>query len=165
MAGGRPTTFTQDVADAICNWTSTTALSLKNISLKEDVDTPVRTILQWLEHNVEFAQQYARAKQEQADMLVEQMLEIADDNSRDAEDFVGANHVNRARLQIDTRKWIAAHLKPKKYGEKYFQEERLEDKPEALNIMPPETPYKPLATDEAQIDKEKDERYKQPNRD
>lgn len=71
----------------------------------------------------EFQEQYARAKEEQADFLAEEMLEIADDKSDDlldTEEGQSANPVavQRARLRVDARKWAAAKLKPKKYGDK-----------------------------------------------
>ena len=51
------------------------------------------------------------------------MLDIADDKTDDkiATEFGESGNsvaVARARLQIDTRKFIAAKLKPKKYGDK-----------------------------------------------
>jgi hypothetical protein len=62
-------------------------------------------------------------------MMAEEMLEIADDAKNDwmeRQDDEGGNigwrlngdHVQRSRLRIDTRKWLASKLKPKKYGDK-----------------------------------------------
>jgi len=87
------------------------------------------TVFKWLRERPDFSQQYARAKAEAADVLVEEILDIADDATNDwmevhAKDAVAAGyrlngeHVQRSRLRIDTRKWIAAKLKPKKYGER-----------------------------------------------
>lgn len=83
----------------------------------------VSTVLRWLRDMPEFQEQYARAKEEQADFLAEEMLEIADDKSDDlldTEEGQSANPVavQRARLRVDARKWAAAKLKPKKYGDK-----------------------------------------------
>ena len=68
------------------------------------------------------------AKEESADALVEDILDIADDGSNDWMAVHGKDgseawklngeHVQRSRLRVDTRKWIASKLKPKKYGEK-----------------------------------------------
>jgi hypothetical protein len=76
-----------------------------------------------------FLDQYARAKEESADAFVEDMLDIADDGSNDwmeQKDKDGeaigwrenGEAIQRSRLRVDTRKWIASKLKPKKYGEK-----------------------------------------------
>lgn len=82
----------------------------------------------WLsEGDGEISLQYAKAKESQADYLSEEMIEIADDSRNDfmeklkegGEVVVVANPetVARSRLRIDTRKWLASKLKPKKYGD------------------------------------------------
>lgn len=83
----------------------------------------VQTVFSWMRKHPEFLEQYARAKEESADALADEILDIADDSTNDTvetEDGVRVNHENiqRARLRVDTRKWIASKLKPKKYGDK-----------------------------------------------
>jgi len=88
----------------------------------------VQTIFSWLRLKPEFLDRYARAKNEAADALVEEMLDIADDGSNDWMEVhdkdgacigykVNGEHVQRSRLRVDSRKWIASKLKPKKYGD------------------------------------------------
>ena len=57
-------------------------------------------------------EQYARAREAEADNLAEDMLRIAD-NCHDAQ---------KARVQIDTRKWLASKKNPKKFGDKLAQD-------------------------------------------
>lgn len=87
------------------------------------------TIFRWLREKEDFQQQYARAKQEAADALSEEMLDIADDGTNDWMKRFGGEgeamgyqfngeHVQRSKLRIDTRKWLASKLKPKRYGDK-----------------------------------------------
>lgn len=132
MAGGRPPMeFNGEFADILCGVISQSEKSLSTVLkvlAKEDSTVPsLTTIMGWLRTNQEFAQQYARAKEEQADYLAEQMLEIADDSSLDVafteegKPYVDREHINRSRLRVDTRKWIASKLKPKKYGDKIEQ--------------------------------------------
>ena len=120
---GRPSTYTLEVAEKICELTSTSHKSLKTIC--EEVNIPVRTVLDWLASNTEFSQKYARAKDEQADLLVEELMEIADDSSKDTlidpetgKKYENKEWTNRSRLRVDTRKWIAAKLKTRKYSER-----------------------------------------------
>ena len=124
MAKGRPDIFNQEIADKICEIIATTTKSLRTICNDEDMPS-VTTLLKWVRERKDFAEQYARAKEEQADMLIEEIIDIADDNSEDllGEDKNGnkienKEFVNRSRIRIDTRKWLASKLKPKKYGEK-----------------------------------------------
>ncbi|MFT5766640.1 MAG: hypothetical protein ACI9DH_000457 [Halioglobus sp.] len=80
------------------------------------------TVMRWLadETKQEFLLHYAR--EAQADLLAAEILEIADDSSGDTiTDKDGRTRVNdefiaRARLRVDSRKWLASKLVPKKYG-------------------------------------------------
>lgn len=72
-----------------------------------------------LASDAEFAARYARAREVQADKLFAECLEIADQYDAAAEKLEGGtDHINRARLRIDTRKWMAGKLRPKVYGDK-----------------------------------------------
>lgn len=120
---GRPSTYTTELAEKICELTSTSHKSLKTIC--EEVNIPVMTVLQWLREIEDFAKIYARAKDEQADFLVEEMLEIADDGKNDTliDPETGAKYenkewTNRSKIRVDARKWVAAKLKPRKYSER-----------------------------------------------
>lgn len=108
--GGRPSTFTQAMADLICDHL-TEGKSLRAIC--RAADTPnASTILKWLGQYPEFAAQYARAREKQADTLFDEIVGIADEAGFTSE------RIAKARLQIDARKWVAGKLRPKKYGEK-----------------------------------------------
>ena len=113
---GRPSTFTQEKADSICDIISTSNKSLRTIAL--ELNIPVTTILQWLRDNIEFSNQYARAKEMQADFLAEEIIEISEHTEEDHTAFTGTNVVQRDKLRIEARKWVAAKLKPKKYGDR-----------------------------------------------
>jgi hypothetical protein len=126
MSAGRPTDYTPEIGSAICAEIAL-GYSLRTICTTGSMPC-VATIFNWLRVHPEFLEQYTRAKEEQADALAEEMLDIADDgtndwvekNGKDGKPFIAldAEHVQRSRLRIETRKWIASKLKPKKYGEK-----------------------------------------------
>lgn len=123
---GRPSKYTEELAKQICEVTATSSKSLKTIC--EELDLKPRMVLDWLSSNKEFSHMYARAKEEQADLLAEEIISIADDSSNDTIKIEGRNGklmdaenkewVNRSRLRVDARKWIASKLKPRKYGDK-----------------------------------------------
>src|SRR5205814_6015466 len=123
---GRPLIFKQESADIICHEISTSSKSLRTICKDEKLPC-VSTVLNWLNTNTEFLAQYTRAKEQQADFLAEEMIEIADDGSNDfmtitkgdiSYEVENKEVTNRSRLRVDTRKWIASKLKPKKYSDR-----------------------------------------------
>lgn len=124
MPAGRPKVFSQDVADKICEIISTSNKSLRTICDIEGMPC-VATVLNWQNTNEIFLAQYTRAKEEQADFLAEEIIEISDETSQDLQriDEYGnrienKEFINRSRLRVDARKWVASKLKPKKYGDK-----------------------------------------------
>ncbi len=70
---------------------------------------------------------YARACEDRADALADEIIEIADDTNFDSKIVIGKNGietqventewVNRSKLRVDSRKWLLAKLHPKKYGD------------------------------------------------
>lgn len=80
------------------------------------------TVFEWLASDLQFQRSYLLAKQLLAETLQEDMLEISDDTSGDyvqGEDgpAFNAEHVQRSKLRVDTRKWLASKLAPKRYGD------------------------------------------------
>ncbi len=124
---GRPESYSQSIADRICEQIATTQRSLRTICTDENMPS-VQTVLKWLREDKNgFLAQYTRAKEEQADLLVEDMLDIADDGTNDYMTIEKGDKTynvedkevtNRSKLRVETRKWIASKLKPKKYGDK-----------------------------------------------
>lgn len=127
MAGGRPTDFNSEIADAICERIAE-GESLRTIC--DDDDMPNRvTVYRWLFKFQEFSNQYAQAREYQAETMADEMKDISDDGSNDWMERIDGDGKNigwrengeairRSALRIDTRKWIAARLLPKKYGDK-----------------------------------------------
>lgn len=80
------------------------------------------------------ALQYARATEERSEILVEDMLSIADAYEddvhldEDGNEVTNHNIIQRDRLRVDTRKWLASKLKPKKYGDSSKLELEVGDK-------------------------------------
>ena len=116
--------FDQRIADMICIGLSE-GMSLRQI-LKADTTgvLPAQsTIYDWLLRQPLFAEQYARAREEQADTNADEILEIADERPPEFKDDKGRVYLDQTYIQwqknrIDARKWTAMKLKPKKYGDK-----------------------------------------------
>lgn len=125
MPAGRPSTYTPEIAARIC---AEIALgrSLRSICKADDMPS-LQTFYEWLPKHPEFADQYARAKSDQADTLFDEILDIADEGSNDWMEThdpdnpgwrFNGEHFARSRLRVDARKWMAGKLRPKKYGER-----------------------------------------------
>lgn len=134
MPAGRPTKYNADIATIICEKVASSTCGLKRLC-EANPELPDRdTINVWRSKYPEFSAQYASAKLKQADLLAEEILEIADDASNDYMDTVdddgfsswklNGEHVQRSRLRIDTRKWLAAKLLPRQYGDHAKQEDK-----------------------------------------
>jgi len=150
---GRPSIFDQDIADKLCEEIATSSKSLRTICKEEGMPS-VRTVLSWLSAGDKedgnplfkaFLRQYARAREEQADFLAEEIIEIADDGSNDlmtvgkgdaSYETENKEVTNRSKLRVDARKWIASKLKPKKYGDKLDMDLNLPDTVKSFLIKP-----------------------------
>ncbi len=121
---GRPTDYNKDIADLICERIAD-GDSLRAICREEEMPSKA-SVFRWLGIYPEFSDQYARAKEEQAETYADEITAIADEQQYDqvlvdgvpVEVKFDSTAVARNRLRIDTRKWVASKLKPKKYGEK-----------------------------------------------
>lgn len=104
---GRPTDYSQEMADEICSRVMESDYGLEQICEADDLPS-ARTVFRWLAANDDFRQQYARAKEVQGHVQ-------ADRGIRDA---LNATDASLGRLKFDARKWAASKLAPKQYGDK-----------------------------------------------
>lgn len=123
MAGGRPTTYTDDLANDICSRIAS-GESLRSIC-RDDAMPAMSSVMLWLvdgKHPM-FSEQYTKARQIQAESLADELFDIADDGSNDwmakhgKDDEPGyvlnGEHVQRSRLRVDTRKWYLSKVLPR----------------------------------------------------
>lgn len=122
---GRNTDYTKETGDIICERIAD-GESLRKICLDDDMPSKA-SVFRWLYEQEAFRDQYARAREEQTETFADEMTDIADEHGTktvinvDGEEVIVAYDsvaVARNKLRVDTRKWIMAKVKPKKYGEK-----------------------------------------------
>lgn len=84
----------------------------------------------WDGKHKEFQDRYALAREQQAETLADEIVDISDENpiserydkeGNSVGTMVDSAGINRNRLRVDARKWVAAKLLPKRYGEKADQ--------------------------------------------
>jgi len=123
----RPTDYNEHIIKEICSRIAS-GQSVATISKQSDMPAS-STIYDWLSKYPEFVERYAKARENQADMFAEEILEIADTASNDwmesndpdnAGYRVNGEAIQRSKLRIDTRKWLAGKLRPKKYGDSMY---------------------------------------------
>lgn len=133
---GRPSDYNAKITESICERLSL-GESLREICSSEDMPSKT-TVMRWLNAKPEFRDQYARAREAQAEHWADEIIEIADDGTNDwterqnkdgsTYDAVDNEVINRSRLRVDTRKWLMARMAPKKYGDKVTQDVQLDGK-------------------------------------
>lgn len=123
---GRPTDYTEELAAEICSRLAD-GESLKSICDAEEMPHKA-TVYRWIAAHETFRDLYAHAREDQADTLADEIIDIADQSNFDTVTDADGNSrpdgewIARSRLRVDARKWIASKLKPKKYGEKTVTE-------------------------------------------
>lgn len=117
----RPTDFTKELGITICKRIAT-GESVRSIDKDPEMPSGA-TIYNWLldEDKKEFLEQYASARAIQAELMFDEILEIADKS----DDIVSSGHEKKSsaysqnqRLRVDSRKWYLSKVLPKKFGDK-----------------------------------------------
>lgn len=85
------------------------------------------TIVELAQRDQAFGERYAHARSLGCDLIFEEILEISDESTNDWMEREGlqvANHehISRAKLRIDARKWMLSKMRPDKYSDKQLVE-------------------------------------------
>jgi hypothetical protein len=124
---GRPSVYTPDLAAEICR---RLAQGETLLAICRDEKMPCdATVRKWaLDDKDGFFTQYTNARTVGYERMADELFEIADDGSNDwmerkrqdgsSETILNAEHVNRSRLRVDTRKWFLSKVLPKIYGDR-----------------------------------------------
>ena len=128
--GGRPTIYTASLGIRICDAIATHPIGLKKLCKKYSWMPSHETIFQWRWAKQNFSDLYTKAKVAQVELYVEDCMDIADDSGFDGkinlsgEVVCDGEAINRARLRVDIRKWMASKLLPRIYGDMAREEGR-----------------------------------------
>lgn len=120
-AAHRPVEYTDEIAEEVC-WRLAHGESLVSICASDHIPH-CATIYRWLIRFPTFCEMYARAREDQADTNADEILAIADERPPEFRDDKGRVYLDQTFIQwqknrIDARKWTAAKLKPRKYGDR-----------------------------------------------
>jgi len=107
-SGRPPLEFNQAIANRICEQI-VEGKSLRRICSTKGMPS-LTTVMKWLRETPEFAQQYARAREEQADGYADELIDLARKATQD--------NAQAIRVRADVIKWVCSKLKPRKYGDR-----------------------------------------------
>ena len=101
--------------------------SLESICIDKDMPSKV-FVYGLLKGDVNFANDYARAREARGDHLLEEMIEIADDSTNDfmkrkhadgrIDEVPNHENISRSKLRVESRKWAASKMAPKTLGDR-----------------------------------------------
>jgi len=133
---GRPRTIPREeiikkICEIIANSSKGLRAAIKQVNQELNLKIDPTYLYRWINEDLALCQLYARAREDQADVLFDEAIEISDDSSEDdifieadtkegksAKRVANNEFIQRSKLRVDTRKWAASKLKPKKYGDK-----------------------------------------------
>lgn len=131
---GRPSSFTDQMANLICIRLAE-GESLNKICKEEGMPDKA-TVFRWLATDASFCDKYARARELQAETQFDELIDIVDQppelsyvTGKDGELIevkFDSSYVAWMKLRVDTRKWTAARMAPKKYAEYRQPEEKVD---------------------------------------
>lgn len=108
--GGRPTKYTTELADRICDLVAS-RVSVWKICAMPDMPSE-DTLYRWKRTNAEFSEKYARAREHRAHARQDRIDFIAEQCGE------GAIDPTIARVMIDAEKWQMSKEQPKAYGDR-----------------------------------------------
>lgn len=110
---GRPSVMTREIEDKICEQIAMGKSLVKILQAKgmPCYMTVCRHLKDTEGKESGFCERYARAREDQAEYLADEVVDVAD--------TANAINANAVRLRVDARKWKAAKLKPKVYGDNH----------------------------------------------
>ena len=135
---GRPTKYSKALADRICERLAE-GRSLREVCREPDMPHEA-TVRGWAVKDKDgFFTHYTQAREIGYHAMADELLEISDDGRNDFIERLEnderpnwyeyqAEHVQRSRLRVDTRKWMLSKALPKIYGDRLAVEHDVSDK-------------------------------------
>ncbi len=129
---GRPSKYSEELANRICELVATNPIGLPKLCMKyPELPEPI-TIREWRWSKPDFSAKYVEAKRFQSEIMAESIEDVIDDlDPYVYQDEKGVTRLDagllmKARLTVDSRKWTAAKLAPKIYGDKTALDQSIE---------------------------------------
>ena len=123
MAGGRPTTYSDEMAKKVCEAIATNTCGYVHLERLYPDLPAFTTVKEWRHRHPEFMSQYLEARRLQAELMVEEIDDMVPKEIRYYVDDRGQERIDAPSAglliaKINNRKWQASKLAPKIYGDK-----------------------------------------------
>ena len=109
-----------------------------------DAHMPNRwTVYNWAQRKPEFLEKFDIAREQLCEYWADEILDISDNSAndwvrREHGVVLDAEHIQRSRLRVDSRKWLLSKLARTKYGDRLLtQTQQLDRHGNAINPAPP----------------------------
>lgn len=124
---GRPSKYTEELAQEICNTLATTDIGIAKLCEMNPHWPEITSLKLWRITNEDFSTKYALAKKQQLAFFAEELEDLAASTEKYYDEKgnkrADPGLVAETRLKVDTRKFIVAKLMPKVYGDQRLQEQ------------------------------------------
>lgn len=124
---GRPRLYTEELADRVCDLIAS-GRAINEFELKDGIPSQ-ETIYRWVYSYPPFHDKYLRAREIQAEIHAQEIAKRAKEAIgllKDCDPKKANAIVQAVRLEIDSFKWTAAKLLPKRYGDKLAVEHSID---------------------------------------
>lgn len=122
MTAGRPTTYTEELAEYVCKIIATHSCGLKKLEKMYERFPHSSTIYAWLYDHKQFSSQYFEARKAQAAVLADSMLDVPSEIptylDEKGNERIDSGMLGKAKLEYEIRKWHAAKMAPRMFGDK-----------------------------------------------
>jgi hypothetical protein len=115
VAIGRPLEYTAEQGAELCEWIRE---GKGMTSWCRKTGRAPDAVYRWLRSVPAFREAYTAAQEDRADTLADQLMEVVDGLPPDAT----MEQVQIAKLRLEARKWIAAKLRPSRWGDRQVVE-------------------------------------------
>lgn len=116
---GRPTDYTEELADEICAAIAESHRGLPHLCAVHPNWPKRQVIHEWLNRHPSFNDKYLRAKYIQSEFVEDHMIDVAEACDKDT--------YHRAKLIVNTLQWQQARLAPKKEKSPEEVKERIKE--------------------------------------
>ena len=128
--GGRPSIYTPELAELICERVATHGTGIRNICNKYDDMPSPDTIFKWRHKYEEFSERYLNARTKQSHILFETSLDDVEDireyfyqDIKTGATCVDAGLVAAQRAIANQKTKLASKISPRDYGDKQIIEQ------------------------------------------